>query len=436
MSFRSWAVSDVGRVRDHNEDGWLIDDDLGLVAVADGMGGHAAGEVASATALATVRDQLRARKSLLDGFAREPTAEAKQTLLSEIEGAVHMAAKTIFEAAERDARRRGMGTTLSMLVVAGGQGFMAHVGDSRIYLLRSGRLHQLSEDHSFLWEQIKKGALTPEQASRSRYKNVITRAVGITESVQVDTLVLDVLPGDRLLLCSDGLHGYVKSDDELASILEDGGESATEQLVRLANERGGKDNITCLVLEIPGDAAHPSALEITGRLDTLQQIPLFRHLDYKELVKVLNATRVRDFDAGDVIIGEHDAGDEFYVLVTGEVEVSKGGVVLTTLMDRAHFGEMALVDRSPRSATVRATRPTRTLGLSRRAFFHLVKTEPVLSSKLLWSFVQVLSHRLRAANDAISGPRADLLGYEGLEDPDPTKEIVPSSLLAAGGEEE
>jgi serine/threonine protein phosphatase PrpC len=436
MPLRSWAISDVGRVRDHNEDGWLIDDALSLFAVADGMGGHAAGEVASATALETVREQLAENEGLLDGYQQRPTPEARQALLSEIEGAVHAAAKTIFETAERNPRRRGMGTTLSMLVVVGGTGFMAHVGDSRVYLLRSGRLHQLSEDHSFLWEQIKRGALTPEQASRSRYKNVITRAVGITESVQVDTLVLDVLPGDRFMLCSDGLHGYLRSDEELASILEDGGESAVEQLVRLANERGGKDNITCLVLEVPGDAAHPSALEITGRLDTLQQIPLFRHLEYKELVKVLNATRVRDFDVGDVIIGERDSGDEFYVLVTGEVEVSKGGVPLTTLADRAHFGEMALVDRSPRSATVRATRPTRTLSLSRRAFFHLVKTEPVLASKLLWSFVQVLSHRLRAANDALSGPRADLLGFEGLEDPDPTKEIIPASLLVTEGGEE
>lgn len=434
---RSWALSDVGRLRDHNEDGWLVDASLGLFAVADGMGGHAAGEVASALALETVRDYLQSRRDLLRSFDEHPSAECRRALLEEVETAVHVASRTIWELAERDPSKRGMGTTLSLIVVVGGKGFMAHVGDSRLYLLRSGRLHQLSEDHSFLWEQMKKGVLTPKQAARSRYKNVITRAVGITESVQVDTLVLDVLPGDRFLLCSDGLHGYLRSNDELAAILEDGGQSATEQLVRLANERGGKDNITCLLLEVPGDAAHPAAVEITDRLDTLQQIPLFRHLEYKELVKVLNATRVRDFERGDVIIEERDLGDDFHVLVSGEVEVLKGGTRLTTLSERSHFGEMALVDRSPRSATVRAVRPTRTLSLSRRAFFHLVKTEPVLSSKLLWSFVQVLSHRLRTANDAVSGPRADLLGFEGLQDPDPTKEIVPpDALLRPDGDQD
>lgn len=428
MRLRSWALTDVGRAREHNEDAWLIDESLGLYAVADGMGGHAAGEVASAMGLETVRKHLTAHRELLEAYTQQPTIERQEALLSEVEASVNRACRVIYDQAQSDASRRGMGTTLSMLLVAGTKGFMAHVGDSRVYLLRSGRLHQLSEDHSYLWEQIKKGALTVEQASRSRYKNVITRAVGITETVQVDTLVLDVLPGDRFLICSDGLHGYVENDRELAEVLEEGGDAATHDLVALANGRGGKDNITCLLVEAPGDADHPSALEIIGRLDTLQQIPLFRHLDYKELVKVLNATRVCDFGPTESIIEESDAGEEFYVVLTGEVEVSKGGRVLTTLGERTHFGEMALVDRSPRSASVRALAATRALSLSRRSFFHLVKTEPVLSSKLLWSFVQVLSHRLRAANDELARPRADLLGFEGLEDADPTTEIEPPAI--------
>lgn len=425
MAVRFWAQSDVGRVREHNEDAWLIDDGLGLFAVADGMGGHAAGEVASSMALETVRDHLASREELFQRFRADPSPELRREVLEEVEGAVNLACRAIYELGQQDPTRRGMGTTLSLLLIVGQKGFMAHVGDSRIYVSRSGRLHQLTEDHSYLWEQLKRGALTPEQATRSRFKNVITRAVGITETVQVDTLVLDVLPGDVFLACSDGLHGYIESDDELASILARDGDEASRELVRVANERGGRDNITCVIVQVPGTAQHPSAIEIIGRIDTLQQIPLFRHLDYTEVVKVLDATQVREVRADEVIIDEGAPGDDFFILLSGEVEVSRQGRTLTTLGDRAHFGEMALVDRSPRSATVRALRPTRVLSLPRRAFFHLVKSEPVLASKLLWSFVQVLSHRLRAANEALSSSRPDLLGFDGLQDPDPTKEIVP-----------
>jgi len=436
MAVRSWARSDVGRVRDHNEDRFLVDEDLGLYAVADGMGGHAAGEVASELALRTVQRCLAARADLLEQFRGSSTPELRLEILREVESAVDTACREIYGMAQRDAERRGMGTTLSSLLVVGGKGFLAHVGDSRIYLLRSYRLHQLTEDHSYLWEQMKKGAITAERASRSRFKNVITRAVGITETVQVDTLCLDVLPGDVFLLCSDGLHGYVESDEELGEILSDDGARAIDRLIQLANGRGGKDNITGVVARVPGDPHHPSAVEIIGRIDTLHQIPLFRHLEYKELVEVLDATSVREFDPGEMIIGEDDVGEEFFVVLQGEVEVSRGGRSLTTLTDRAHFGEMALVDRNPRSATVRALRPTRALSLSRKSFFHLVKSEPVLSTKLLWSFVQVLSHRLRTANEAVSGVRADLLGFDALRDPDPTAEIVPDLDHMRRGEPE
>ena len=237
---------------------------------------------------------------------------------------------------------------------------------------------------------------------------MITRAVGITETVQVDTLVFDILPGDTYLACSDGLHGYVESEAELAQILfADDGEEVPRRLVGLANARGGKDNITCVVLRVPGDAADPSAVDVIEKLDILRRIPLFRHLNYKELVKVLNQTQQQSFEEGQLVIREQSDGDEFYIILSGEVEVTKGGRPLTVLGPGVHFGEMALVDRSPRSATVAARSETRLMSLSRKAFYQLVRTEPVLSSKLLWSFVQVLSHRLRATNEALSDARSE-----------------------------
>lgn len=408
MRVDSWALTDIGRARKHNEDGWLIDEQLGLYAVADGMGGHAAGEVASAYGLRCVQEQLTKRKGLIEEYSKNPTAERHAQVLREVEHAINVASSAIFHMAQRDKKRHGMGTTLSMLLVAGPKAFMAHVGDSRIYLLRAGQIHQLSEDHSYLWEQIKKGAITVEEAKNSPFSNVITRAVGITETVQVDTLVMDVLPGDTFLACSDGMHGYVDSDAELAEILaQSDAESIPRRLVSMANARGGKDNITVVVLRVPGDAEDPSAADVLEKLDILRRIPLFRHLNYKELVKVLNQTTQKTYAAGDLVIEEKSSGDEFFVILSGEVEVTKAGRALTVLAPGVHFGEMALVDRSPRSATVRARKPTRLMSLSRKAFYQIVRSEPVLSSKLLWSFVQVLSHRLRATNEALSDARSD-----------------------------
>jgi serine/threonine protein phosphatase PrpC/CRP-like cAMP-binding protein len=409
----SWALTDVGRARKHNEDGWLIDDQLGLYAVADGMGGHAAGEVASAYGLRCVQEQLVKKKALIEDFEQNPTPEKQNRILREVELSINVASSAIYHMAQRDKKRHGMGTTLSMVLLAGNKAFMAHVGDSRIYLARAGQIHQLSEDHSYLWEQIKKGAITVEEAKRSPFSNVITRAVGITETVQVDTLVFDVLPGDTYLACSDGMHGYIESEAELAQILSgEDGDEVPKRLVSLANARGGKDNITCVVLRVPGDVADPSAVDVIQKLDILRRIPLFRHLAYKELVKVLNQTQQRTYRAGETVIEEASDGEEFYVILSGEVEVTKGGRPLTVLSPGVHFGEMALVDRSPRSASVRARADTRLLSLSRRAFYELVRREPVLSSKLLWSFVQVLSHRLRATNEALSDARGEAASVE------------------------
>jgi PPM family protein phosphatase len=408
MRVESWALTDVGRVRKHNEDGWLIDEALGLFAVADGMGGHAAGEVASAFALSCIQEELRKKKELLDAYAQRSTPERRVQVLRELESAINIASSGIFHLAQRDKKRHGMGTTLSTVLVVGSKAFMAHVGDSRVYLHRAGQVHQLSEDHSYLWEQIKKGVITVDEAKRSPFSNVITRAVGITESVEVDTLVLDLLPGDLLLACSDGLHGYLEGRGELADLIGTlEGDKALEKLVGLANERGGKDNITGLIIRVPGDADEPMALDARDRIDVLKNIPLFRHLQYKELVKVLNLTKHRAFAAGETIISEDEKGSDCFVILSGEVEVKKGERLLTVLRRGVHFGEMALIDHSPRSATVCAAKDSRLISLSRQAFYDLVRTEPVLGTKLLWSFVQVLSHRLRATNEALSDVRSD-----------------------------
>jgi serine/threonine protein phosphatase PrpC len=243
-----FARTDVGRLRDHNEDNYLVDKKLSLSVVADGMGGHAAGEVASALAVRIIHEEIKAHREVIEAFGAEGADEraGSKEILNVLEQAVQRACAKIHEEAKADPAKRGMGTTLSALLIAGSQGFIAHVGDSRIYLLRGGKIQQVTEDHTVYNELVKRGKLTRDQIEKVAQKNAITRAVGVYERVEVDTLTIEVLPGDQFLLASDGLHGYIAHTAELEPYLEEAdGETAAEELIALANRKGGKDNITC-----------------------------------------------------------------------------------------------------------------------------------------------------------------------------------------------
>jgi serine/threonine protein phosphatase PrpC len=410
LATEAHGKTDVGRKRQHNEDAMLVEPALGLYIVADGMGGHAAGEVASARAVEAVKQHLAANRGVLKELARDPGQAARAAASGLMEAAVQRACSEIFKLATSDASKRGMGTTFVALALAGNKGVIGHVGDSRVYLIRNAQCHRLTEDHTLIAAQLKAGTITREEASTSQYRNVITRAVGIQESVQVDTLIVDALPGDVYLLCSDGLHGYLE-DEELATVV-----GATpvgelvERLVAIANERGGKDNITAVVVACTSDAAtaREEAAEATSRMEALKKIPLFRHLTYKEQTAVLATATTRTFPPGKEIITEGQPSDELFVVMRGRVSVEKGGVQIAELKVGGHFGEMGLVDNAPRSATVRAGEPTRVMVIARGELMHVMKRESVLAVKLLWSFVQVLGDRLRDSNTELSSARQEL----------------------------
>src|SRR5215472_6425995 len=252
-SIRFHAATDVGKVREHNEDNFLVDKKLGLFIVADGMGGHAAGEVASAIAVRAVHEEIKRETELLDDYVSGATGGSKVTpkdVIALVDNAVQRACSKVHEEALTDVAKRGMGTTLSVLLVVGNQGFIAHVGDSRIYLARDSRIQQVTEDHTVYNELIKRGKLTREQIEKVQQKNAITRAVGVYERVEVDTLVVELTAGDVLVLASDGLHGYLETPDELNAPLALDGDASAKAMVQLANTRGGKDNITTIVVKV------------------------------------------------------------------------------------------------------------------------------------------------------------------------------------------
>jgi len=245
---RSYAGSSIGRKRKHNEDAYLTDDELGLWVVADGMGGHAAGEVASREACDAVFGVVKRGKSKLtiDASPTEPQLLAAHRLL---EGAIQAATYIVYSMAELDLGKAGMGTTISAMMNIGQLLILAQVGDSRIYRVRGGDAEQLTEDHTLVGWQVKQGIITEAEARVSKQRNVITRAVGNRDYVQVDTFQSEFLRGDSFLLCSDGLHGYLETD-EIPELMALGGNSTVQALLDIANERGGRDNITAIVVEV------------------------------------------------------------------------------------------------------------------------------------------------------------------------------------------
>jgi serine/threonine protein phosphatase PrpC/CRP-like cAMP-binding protein len=439
VELKFFAATDVGRQRDHNEDNYLVDPKLHLFVVADGMGGHAAGEVASQISVHEVSRVIRENSDVIDRYAKDHEPTARQEILAVLEHAVQTACASIYHRGQNEPDKRGMGTTTSALLIAGDRGFIAHVGDSRVYLLRQGQVHQLTEDHSLVNELVRRGKIKRDEIDGSpyaKYKNAVTRAVGAYESVEADTLDFEVLPGDHFLLCSDGLHHYLKDSDVPEILTSDDIADAPKTLVALANAGGGHDNITALVVRVEEGKtkeATARASDLANRIEVLKRMPLFKHLTYKEVMRLLNVTTVKDYATGESLLTEGTDGEELFIILSGKIKLQKGGTVIAHLTRGAHLGEMALVDRAPRSATGIAEEPSRALVLRRREFYEIIRKEPVLATKLLWSFVQVLTERLRKTTADLSGARleaqAEDLSAEALFDENPAtgnKPIPPA----------
>lgn len=396
MRIQGFGRTHVGQVREQNEDFLLVDPELGLFIVCDGCGGHAGGAIASRTAALSVERSIQQGRAAIDLFQDSPASRAAVVRL--VEDAVQDASREIFRLASSDKKHAGMATTLTLLLTLGDKGLMAHVGDSRLYLFRDGQLHQLSEDHTYVNDLIRSGKATPEEAAASPYAHVIMRALG-PESTQVDTLLFDILPGDVYMLCSDGLTRHIE-DAELPGLLgEPTAEAIPQRLVELVNVRGAEDNVTTVVVRVDAEESEEATsqrrtIDVHQQLHALKEAHLFKHLDLRELCAVLSVSSVLTAEANEVVVREGGPGERLYLVTDGELAVSRGGQELARIRRGSHFGEMALVSQRPRSATVTAATPSRFLVLDRERFERLIRNDPRLGIKMLWSFVEVLSTRL------------------------------------------
>jgi protein phosphatase len=245
MRLLAWGDTDSGRKRDHNEDAHLVDPQRGLFVVADGMGGHRGGDQASRMAVEVMR-------SMVANLDHTTAADDRQ-LLTMLRDATRAASSAIYERSAREPSLHGMGTTMTTLLLSGGRAHLAHVGDSRAYRYRDGSITQLTDDHSWIQEQVRAGLLTPEEAQRSRFKHIITRSIGFERDVLVDLRQLPCTPGDCFLLCSDGLANHVEEAELAALLTTEYYRRVPQVLIDLANERGGEDNITIVMVYLAND---------------------------------------------------------------------------------------------------------------------------------------------------------------------------------------
>ena len=306
-----------------------------------------------------------------------------------------------------------MGTTLSLLLLTPTRGYIAHVGDSRVYLFRDNEVFQLTEDHSLIRELIRSRKLKPEEAAQSPYRNALTRAVGVYPDVEVDLLDFELADDDRFLLCSDGLSNYFEKDEEIRELFQTPGvsfEKLPEHFIELANARGGKDNITSLLIHIVSRGT--TGDDIAFRLNVLRKMPIFRHLEYVELIEVLNVSAQRRYEPGQEIFREGEPGDEMCVILEGDVSIQKGGKEVITFSRGGHIGEMALMDRNVRSASAIALTPTRVITVQRRPLFQLMQQNKEIAVKLLWCFMQGLNQRLRYTTEDWERERGERQGLE------------------------
>jgi serine/threonine protein phosphatase PrpC len=383
--------SDKGRVRENNEDAVLVRGPL--LAVADGMGGHGSGEVASALAIEAL------------GSAALDKDTPEHELGTALEDSFIKANRAVHD--KWFGGGSPFGTTLVAGCLTGNRLIIANVGDSRAYLFRAGALRQLTEDHTVSMLRLQRGVITREQLEDDPFRNKLYRAIGTEDYVEVDIAEVALADGDIVLLCSDGLHG-VLSEEQIGKLLAgaDPERSATA-LVAAANAAGGPDNVSVVIALVSGDVP---VERIETRTRLLRRVHLFRELDDAELALLARYLEEFRCQSGSTLTRQGEPGDDFVVLIEGRVHVTADGTSLRDLGPGAHFGELALVAPAPRSTTITALETCYGFKLSREGFLDLCHRRPYVGQKISSAVLAAMAAMIRDLTDRISGAERALRG--------------------------
>lgn len=393
------VAEDIGRSREQNEDAYLVAPDLALFAVADGMGGHAAGEIASRVAVEAVRESIGGETSqrVIDAYVRAPTLETRRKVFARLRRAVEYANEKVREAAQGRDERRGMGTTLDVAWLARDHVFIAHAGDSRIYLARSQAVLQLTQDHAELEALRATGLLSPH--ARTHTANRLMNAVGLKESVAVDTLFVDVTRGDRILLCTDGVHGQIDGESDLSDLLRAPTvHDAAKGLVARAALRG-RDNATAVVIEV-NDAFVRRKVSDRGvrakDLERAKSSPLLLDLPISKAMGALAAAVEVEVPEGDIVPQVVASDLVCYIVLDGLVRIAPRRLVSVgaLIFPESLVGVTAVGDLPV------AESQTRLLRLRGDDFNEVCDSDPALGKELFQRLSNHLARVLQSARPA------------------------------------
>ena len=400
IELKGSASTDVGRHRANNEDAFLFAQDKGMFAVADGMGGHNAGEVASQAAiggLVEAADQVPDERFLLEG-----SLEGRQAILSWLAQTVREINLRIYTRSQQEQGLMGMGCTVDVALFRSNGVFLAHVGDSRCYLLREGTLYQVTEDHTFGNLLLKRGGQTAEQVAANPHREKLTRALGPFPDIEVDTAFFEVGPGDVFLLCSDGLHGEVP-DARIQELLGSVHPSqAPQTLVEAALAAGGRDNVTPVVVGVDRCAVSRPII-IGSQLSRLAMAnaDLFAGFTETELLTMLKIAHGRTFAPGANLFQQGRRTDALVLPLEGSISLWRDDQLIGRGGPGDHFGDMVLLDE-PSPITVRADSIVTVLEFGVGPLRELLASNSPVAARLTFSLYKRLSARATGVLDSLA----------------------------------
>ena len=407
MKFNAWISTDVGNVKTVNEDSAWALPEQGLFVVADGVSGREAGEVASLT---LVREFERRAPALMDKIKeRDPLKndEHREELLRDLVELIDDINGVVYQLGQQPEYNGGIATTVVAMLVWQNAAFVAHVGDSRVYLVRNKKIFRITEDHTYA-ELLKKqhGAQAlPERLSK-RYSHVLTRSIGSHPRVDVDVIFFDFYAGDRFLLCTDGLTDYLSGQELLQAMITAPTDRVAQDLVMEAKVRGGRDNITAIFIEVEDSPAHRTQtlpqMDTLKKVDFLGELVLFRQLTTLELLRVLRVVYEQSYADGDTIVSQGQRSDAIYLIVEGSVRVERGGKTLTTLKTGDHFGELSMFDHTTSTVDVISQGQTLVFAVPHQHFKSMIGEDHALGNKLLWNITYQLANHLTHMNQKVT----------------------------------
>lgn len=403
MNINYSSCTYTGSAHNLNENLHLIDEKLGLYIVCDGRGERGKGKIAAQMAIDFIHQSISSHKKMLHNFHENPCETNTEAITEMLETALHKSSYQIYKNTNSDFGIQKMGTNLVLALIIGENIFFAHVGNSRIYLQRDNDLHLLTANKK--QNKIEKSSLELMLSApgESNLHHSLNNALGSSTAIKIELLSMEISQRDSYVLCTNGIYDCLTEDAIKRSLLENDGHDQSSALINQIKKIKGKESATVIVITIPKmESSNTDKIAPQDKFKALKDISLFSLLDYKELAKVLSQMKNRKFLKDETIVTMGENGSEFYIILSGTAEVSIKNKVITELNKGDYFGELALIDKFPRSATVKANTNLDALVMDSDHFFKIINNERKIAIKLLWRFTKTLSSRLRKTDALIS----------------------------------